>query len=221
MDKFTDNKVIMGFETFLFDWDGCLAKTLQNWLDTYKYIYKKYGVYTNDEDILHNSWGNLAKGPAYFGINNFDEVWIEIVEMVTNKNKNVALYENAGTLLESLKLGGKKIAIVTSSEMKIVKPAVEYNKIIGLENNIFTEEVVSHPKPDPEIVNYAIGKLNADKNNSVIIGDTTKDILAGKAAGIKTVLVLHPENNLFYNLEKMKECGPDFVVEGFCPVPIS
>ncbi|MBP9817892.1 HAD-IA family hydrolase [Candidatus Shapirobacteria bacterium] len=213
--NFSENKEIMGFETFLFDWDGCLAKTLQNWLDTYRFIYKKYGVYTKDEDILHNSWGNLAKGPEYFGIKNYDEVWAEIVIMVAEKNKNVALYENVTTLLETLRNAGKKLAIVTSSEMKIVKPAIEYNKLVGFENNIFTEEMVSQPKPDPEIVNLAVEKLNGKKETTIIIGDTAKDILAGKAAGIKTVLVSHPENGLFYDLEKMKECGPDFVVEGF------
>lgn len=210
----SENQEIVKYETFLFDWDGCLAKTLQNWLDTYKFVYQKYGVYTNDQDILTHSWGNLQKGPEYFGIKNFEEAWREIVSVVAERNKNVALYNNAFQLLTELVKANKRVAIVTSSEMKIVRPAIEFNNLEKIVANIFTEEMVSKPKPDPEIVKLAIEKLHARSESTVIIGDTAKDILAGKAAHIKTVLVSHSENGLFYDLNKMRECGPDYEVSG-------
>lgn len=79
-------EILNKYNTILFDWDGCLAMTLHNWLSTYKEIYSKYGLCISDENILLHSWGNLVEGPKFFGLGNPEEVWKEIVDMVTIKN---------------------------------------------------------------------------------------------------------------------------------------
>lgn len=50
-------------------------------------------------------------------------------------------------------------------------------------------------KPNPGMLLEAIEKWNIDPTVSWIVGDSDKDILAGKRAGVKTVLIGLPEEN--------------------------
>jgi pyrophosphatase PpaX len=208
-------EILDNYKTILFDWDGCLAMTLHNWLSTYSEIYAKHGLCITNQNILLHSWGNLVEGPKFFGMDNPEETWKEIVENVTVKNSMVGLYPGARTLLMELQKLNKNLVIVTSSEMKIVKPALEFNELSLLFSKIYTDDMVNKPKPDPEIALLALKELSSNKNESIIIGDTSKDILCGKNAGIDTMLVLHKENMQFYDFEKMKESDPTFIVKRF------
>jgi HAD superfamily hydrolase (TIGR01509 family) len=51
---------------------------------------------------------------------------------------------------------------------------------------------VSRVKPAPDIVQLALTKLGAEPDLSVMIGDTVNDILAARAAGIKTISIISP-----------------------------
>ncbi|MGC8957174.1 MAG: D-glycero-alpha-D-manno-heptose-1,7-bisphosphate 7-phosphatase [Candidatus Kapaibacteriota bacterium] len=59
-----------------------------------------------------------------------------------------------------------------------------------------TPELSWRLKPNPGMIIEAIEKWNIDPQNSWFVGDSDKDILAGKRAGVKTVLIGIPETNL-------------------------
>lgn len=44
-------------------------------------------------------------------------------------------------------------------------------------------------KPETGLIDFAVKELNISRRNSWMIGDTTSDILAGKRAGLKTILL--------------------------------
>jgi D-glycero-D-manno-heptose 1,7-bisphosphate phosphatase len=60
-------------------------------------------------------------------------------------------------------------------------------------------------KPKPGMLNNLIARYNIDKDKAIILGDREKDILAGQAAGIKTVYFKDKFN-------QMPSCHPDFVI---------
>lgn len=62
-------------------------------------------------------------------------------------------------------------------------------------------------KPKISLIEQCIKTYNIDKNNSYFIGDTTMDILTGKNASLKTILVLTGEAGQ----DKKYEAKPDFV----------
>lgn len=49
-------------------------------------------------------------------------------------------------------------------------------------------------KPKPGLLLQAAKELNIDLSRSVFLGDKASDVLAGKAAGCKTVIYLHDED---------------------------
>lgn len=208
----------MTYQYYLFDWDGCLARTLDAWMDTYTDLYREEGVAVTPELIIEHSWGNLADGPKYFGIKYYDEFWTKIVAEVQKRVQTVPLYDGAKEIILNLKSQGKKIAIVTSSENKLVEPALKIHNLDTIIDSLVTEKQVTKPKPDPEIVNLAMKNIGANKSETLIIGDSAKDVVAGQNAGIATCLVLHPDNVRFYNFDKLKFSNPNHIIEGLMEI---
>ncbi len=67
------------------------------------------------------------------------------------------------------------------------------------------------PKPDPEIVIEVCARMNVEPNASIMIGDSTTDILAGKSAGTKTLAVTYGVSGK----EKLERLKPDFLSPDF------
>lgn len=66
-------------------------------------------------------------------------------------------------------------------------------------------------KPQPGMLLKAAEDLDIDLGRSVMVGDTERDIVAGKRAGCKTVLVL--TGGLTREDASAMACVPDFVAE--------
>ena len=74
---------------------------------------------------------------------------------------------------------------------------------------------VSNPKPDPEPMLLALDKLNLPKSaaqNVIYVGDHVRDIEAGAAAGMKTILAAYgyipPEDK-----DRLEEWGADYIID--------
>jgi len=66
-------------------------------------------------------------------------------------------------------------------------------------------------KPAPDAVLAALAALRCTPQQALMVGDTTADILAGKAAGIRTCAVTYG----FGSLEELQRCQPDYVIDTF------
>jgi HAD superfamily hydrolase (TIGR01509 family) len=88
--------------------------------------------------------------------------------------------------LTQLKSLGYQFGIVTSSSTNALVPLEEKN-LLPLFDVIITSSDVKRKKPDPEPILSALQKLQAPREKAVIVGDTPLDILAGRAANIKTI----------------------------------
>ncbi len=64
-------------------------------------------------------------------------------------------------------------------------------------------------KPETGMIHRAIADFNIDPEGSFFVGDTTGDILAGKRAGLATILV----KTGFGGADKRFEATPDFVAD--------
>ena len=66
-------------------------------------------------------------------------------------------------------------------------------------------------KPAPDTVVAALTALHCAPQQALMVGDTAADILAGKAAGLKTCAVTYG----FGALEDLRRCEPDYVIDTF------
>lgn len=200
------------YEYFLFDWDGCLAKTLEVWLNAYKTIYREYGVEPTDQEIAQH-FGDW-KAPRHFGIEDVDGCVNKIVALANDKLHQVELYDGAKDLLDSLSKS-TKLALLSSSERKVLQWGLEHNGLQDVFDVVIAgDEVVNH-KPHPEVIEKGMAALGATKDKTVMVGDSHKDLEAANNAGIDSVLVYPPNHKTFYDLNKLKSYEPTYFVSGF------
>jgi phosphoglycolate phosphatase-like HAD superfamily hydrolase len=53
------------------------------------------------------------------------------------------------------------------------------------------------------------------KSQAVMIGDSDKDLGAANNAGIDSILFYPPEHKKFYDLDKLRQLGPTYIVDDF------
>ncbi|WP_312024510.1 HAD-IIIA family hydrolase [Pandoraea apista] len=80
----------------------------------------------------------------------------------------------------------------------------------GFEGEVAELKVVcSCRKPEPGMLNQATAQFNIDRRQSWMVGDTTSDILAGRRAGVRTILVRTGYGGRDYKYD----VSPDFIAD--------
>lgn len=198
------------YKYILFDWDGCLAKTLQIWLSIFQEELGLRGIQASDASIA-SKLGHRDLG-EFFGVKD-EAVFIKTsVQKANQRVMEVELYEGASSLLADLQKIGKVMGLVSSSPRQALINGVEHNSLQSIFQTIVSGDHVTKYKPDPEPLQVASTAIGGIKRSTVMIGDTANDILAAKAFGIDSILVFPDEHNIFYDKEKFLGTKPTHVV---------
>jgi D,D-heptose 1,7-bisphosphate phosphatase len=143
--------------------------------------------------------------------------------------KDFQLLDGTIEALKILKKKGYLLIVVTNQSgiargyftEEILNAIHDKMKKILESNEIFLDDIIycpHHPKftgecdcrkPKPGMIFQARDKYNIDLDNSFMVGDTLKDIKAGKNAGCKTILVLTGHG--LKEREKIGEINPDLI----------
>ena len=94
----------------------------------------------------------------------------------------------ADKLLLRLKSSGVMVAVATNrgNTSGPLLEALSFSRFVDV---LVTSEDVSRLKPDPEALQLALKRAGVRAADALYVGDTDVDARAGKAAGIKTVLL--------------------------------
>ena len=201
------------YNYFLFDWDGCLGRTLEVWMAAYRQTFRVNGLHPTDKEIasIFGDW----EGPSKLGIKDNKQFIERLAQYVHEGSKTIELYPGAFDLLQHLQSQGKHMALLTSSLRPIIEMGLEYNHIESLFEVVLTGEDVTNHKPHPEIIHMAIARMNGNKAESVMIGDSDKDLIAAMNAGIDSVLIYPDSHQLFYDLDELKTHKPTYLFSSF------
>lgn len=198
------------FNYILFDWDGTLSKTLDVWFDSLKKTLTKYGLAVNDSKITEMlSNRGLVENLPVTDIDGFIRAWIKDAG---NKPMFAGLYPHAIEVLKKLKSIGKKIALVTITGRLRTELLLERHNLKPYFDTVVTGDDVKKRKPNPEVITKALEKMSGKKDEAIIVGDGSGDVLAGKAAGIATAVYFPKENHKFYSDKTIISFGADFVI---------
>jgi pyrophosphatase PpaX len=202
------------YRCLLFDWDGCLADTLQLWLDGYRAALDRRGLQSEDQVILRELFNDWA-GPDRFGVPDAARFIEEVAGYLENHTAAVSLNPYAAEVLAELKARGHATALLTASRRRLVRPVLEARGISGLLDVVLTVEDVHRHKPDPEVLFKALELLGSSAAEALLVGDSDKDIQAGRAAGVATALYLPAHNLRFYDEDELRRWQPDYVIRDF------
>lgn len=204
----------MRFNSILLDWDGCMADTLSIWMESYKKLFAERDIYPSEEEIVEKVFGNW-EGPAKLGVTDQEIYTKELLDEVAEGLKIVRLHPHVFETIRNLYESGNNLAVVTTSKKESVYPPLERLGLIKYVKVVIGAEDVNKHKPDPEIVYKAMEKLGSQKESTIIVGDSEKDVLAGKTAGISTVIFFPEGNKRFYKESYLRSLSPDFFIPDF------
>ncbi|MCL4457555.1 MAG: HAD-IA family hydrolase [Nitrospirae bacterium] len=95
-------------------------------------------------------------------------------------------------VIETLKkLNNHKKAVISNKREVLSKRTLDELGILKYLDLVVGSDTTAERKPSPVPLRYAMEKLGAASDETVIVGDSNFDIEAGKAAGIKTIAVTY------------------------------
>lgn len=200
------------YQYILYDWDGCLAQTLDVWLDGYKQVCGKENLYPSEKAIVDKAFGKWGQGLANLGCSDPNQAVSDLIAIVEKNLPSANLYPGALEILKQLRTQKRNIALITSSNRAFVEPALKSKNLTTYFDIVLANEDVNSRKPDPEIIHTSLKQLNGTKDQAIIIGDSPHDIKAGHNAGIATVAYFPKHNEMFYSKEELEAENPDYLI---------
>ncbi len=205
------NKKIDDYKAYLFDWDGTLAKTLDLHMSVRRKILEKYDLRLSDEEIA-SSLGKLDRALEEWGLD-VKVVGAEMDELVMKQLPDIDLYPGVVSMLKCLKSAGKNTALITASPHSFITDVLERHSLRAYFDVIIAMDDVEHLKPHPEPLQKAMQALGASQNDSLMLGDSDKDLLAAKNANIDCLLFYPDSHALFYDKASLTSLDPTYTID--------
>ncbi len=185
----------------IFDMDGILIDSEPLWKIAEKKAFAKVGL------IMSTEMCNLTMG---YRINEVTDYWYERRPW-EGKSKDEVTEDIIQTVIDEIKANGNelkgvkrslrllkeqnyKIALASSSAMRIINVVVDKLEIREYFDSICSAETEPYGKPHPAVFITAADKLKIDPHQCLVIEDSVNGVIAGKAARMKVVAI--PDESL-------------------------
>jgi len=96
--------------------------------------------------------------------------------------------------LKALKAKGLPLGVITNKAEAFTVPLLERTGLAPFMDAIVSGDILPKPKPDPMPVIWACGRLGVSPADTLLIGDSVHDFMAGRNAGCKVFLVPYGYN---------------------------
>lgn len=124
------------------------------------------------------------------------------------------LFDGAKDTLQALQNTGAYVTIITGKSRKGLDASLH---ALGLQGMFVDTKTVDEGvrKPKPDILQNVMRDFDVSPDATVMIGDTTYDILCGKNAGTKTIGVSYGN----HAVADLQDVGADIIVDTFTDIP--
>ena len=180
--------------TVLFDLDGTLIDSVRLILDSYHHTLAAHGLPPrSDEEWLAGVGTPLTVQFAAW--RDDPETLAALIATYREYNlkhhdRMVTVYPGVVAVVRALKENGITTGLVTSKNRAGAVRGLTLVQLEAMMDVMVCADEVENPKPHPEPVEKAVRLLSADPRATVYVGDSVHDMLAGRAAGVRTAAVL-------------------------------
>ena len=116
-----------------------------------------------------------------------------------NLYRQSSLYDGVGELIDFLNNSGIPWGIVTNKIKALTLPILEATDLKETISCVVCGDTLNRSKPDPAPVSLACARLNVPPEKTLFVGDDSRDLAAGKAAGTQTAAVHYGYGTLDLN----------------------
>lgn len=182
------------FQGVFFDLDGTLADTAPDLvaatnqlliarnLTPKPYEFLRPYASAGARGLLEGAFGIHPDHPDFISLR--DEFFGNYEKALLVESK---LFDEMHHLLDQMDSAKLPWGIVTNKSARFTNPLVD---LMGLGQRAIATvsgDTTPHSKPHPEPILHAARLANIDPTKSIYVGDDIRDVVAGKAAGMKTV----------------------------------
>lgn len=184
----------------LFDLDGTLVDTANDIISSINNLCLELGKPTVDPKLLKDNTSFGLEKILSISLNiNINEINSEDLQKLKNRFRELyrqsnfiesKLFPGIKALINNLQQNNFKIGVVTNKTLEFARLTLQKVDLLDNIDCLVTSDMVPSPKPAPDSVLLAIEKLQADPKKCIFVGDAEQDVIAGNAAGVKTVAAL-------------------------------
>ncbi|MCX7746297.1 MAG: HAD-IA family hydrolase [Clostridia bacterium] len=198
------------FTSILFDFDGTLIDTNDLIIHCLKETSKKFLQQNLTEEDLNRILGKpLEEQMRCLSDTDYQEMVPFYKELYrSNVDRMMKGFPGIKEMLKEIKDLGCKTAIVSAKGRLGIENGLQYFGFKDYIDVIVSAYDVENNKPHPEPAYKALELLGVEASTALLMGDSPYDILCGKNAGIKTVLV----NWTIFPKDCLLKLQPDFVI---------
>ncbi len=182
----------------LFDLDGTLADTAPDLGLALNLQRERHGLPMLDQAVIRPYASHGSKGLLGIGF----DLTPESPEFAAMRDEYLALYDEVyvraptlfpgmAELLERIENSGLRWGVVTNKPRRFSQPLLEALALDQRMACLVCADDVSRPKPHPEPMYLACSQAGVLPKDCIYIGDAERDIQAGQAAGMPTIVALY------------------------------
>ncbi|WP_456431952.1 HAD family hydrolase [Thermosulfuriphilus sp.] len=179
-------------EAIVFDMDGVVMDSMPYHVRAWREAFQEFGLDIPEELLyLHEGAIELSSARRLFSGQGIDptEKWFKKIlarqqEIFAQKYRHlVRPYPEIPDLLSDLKNQGRRLALVTSSHLKVLREILP-RALQGLFDFILTGDMVKRRKPHPEPYLRALEALGTSAQETAAIENAPAGIRSAKEAGL-------------------------------------
>jgi phosphoglycolate phosphatase len=172
--------------------DGTVVNTGVMIAKTINYVRANLGLEEMKHKHLLHQVNNPDINPAeyFYGTEYFTDEQTKLFEEYYHENCiiGVELYDGMKELLCDLS-GNCTLTIATNAHTDFANRILDHLGVHSHFDLIIGADKVKNSKPHPEMIETTLQNFSYDKKHSILVGDSPKDKLAAKSAGIKHLMV--------------------------------
>ncbi len=185
----------LGADAVLFDLDGTLADTAGDLATALNRVRADRGLAPVPLDGLRAHASSGARGllGAGMGITPEDADYAALRESFLSHYEaclaeTTLLFSGVAEMLDAVERRGLRWGIVTNKFSRFTAPVVRALALADRAATIVSGDTTAHPKPHPAPLLYAATSLRVAPSRCIYVGDDLRDIVAGNAAGMATIV---------------------------------
>lgn len=183
------------FDLLIFDWDGTLADSTSIIAEALQLACRDIGCGVPDDVAARYVIGlGLADALKHIAPElptaDYPRLSARYRDHYLAREAEIPLFEGARDLLVDLRDAGYRLAVATGKSRVGLDRALATHRLAPLFDATRCADE-GHPKPHPDMLFYLMGALNVAPSRTVMIGDTTHDLLMAANAGVQAIAMTH------------------------------
>jgi len=182
-------------EAVLFDLDGTLLDTARDLVNALHIVCSEEQQPAPDVALAAQYVSTGAIGLVRLAFPDHDEAALELLRrrLVTTYEQNLCVhtapYPGIHDVLDELDRAGVAWGVVTNKMKYLAEPILDHLDLLRRCATVVGGDTAAQNKPHPAPIHFALEAMRVKADRAVYVGDAEKDIIAGKAAGTRTIAV--------------------------------